>query len=202
MKNAIIFIAAMTLAFSTWAQQEETLFGKARVVGAFGAPIVEFGQFGDNDEIGTSVGGGGGLIIGNFFLGGYGLGTTELAEEIFDDDNNFRLDMGHGGLWFGFTSPHYKLLHFFSSAKIGWGAIGIEIDENNASYDDGIFVLTPEAGVELNVFRWFKIATTVGYRYVDGIRANDDIASDALNGMVATLTFRIGGFGHWHRNNW
>ena len=200
MKKQILFFVLVFLTSSLFAQKHETLFNKARVVGAFGGPIVEFG-FGDGNEFGTSAGGGGGLIVDNFFIGGYGLGGTDFSDEIFENDDIFRLDLGHGGFWLGFTTPHYKMVHVFSSVKLGWGALGIEFDNEDFDYEDGVFVVTPELGLELNIFKFFRIAATAGYRYVDGIRDNGNVATDAFNGMVGTLTFRFGGFGSWH-DNW
>ncbi len=200
MKKQIFFLALTVLSTGLFAQKHETLFNKARVVGAFGAPIVEFGLY-DGDDIGTSVGGGGALIIDNFFIGGYGIGSSDFTDQLFDNEDIFRLDLGHGGFWLGFTTPHYKMVHVFSSVKLGWGALGIEFDDEDLDYDDGIFVVTPELGLELNIFRFFRIAATAGYRHVEGIRDNGNVAADAFNGMVGTLTFRFGGFGHWH-DNW
>ncbi|MEM1320348.1 MAG: hypothetical protein AAGG75_08825 [Bacteroidota bacterium] len=196
MKKLSLLFFVFAICSNLLAQEQETLFRKARVVGAFGGPIVEIGSY--DGETGTAIGGGGGLIIDNFFLGGYGLGGTNITEQLFDSNgDNFSLDIGHGGLWLGFTYKQYKLLHLFSSVKLGWGGVGIEFDDGGPDYDDGIFVVTPELGLELNIFRFFKISATAGYRYVDGIRADGTLDDDHFNGMVGTLTFRFGGFGNW-----
>ena len=199
MKNLAVFFIAFFLTANLFGQRTETLFNKAKVIGAFGGPIVEIGKY--NGESGTAVGGGGGLIINNFFIGGYGLGGTDLTEQIFDNNDDFRLDIGHGGFWFGLVYPQHKMIHVFSSVKVGWGAIGINFDDDDLDYDDGIFVVTPEIGLELNVFRFFKIGAAAGYRYVDGIRAGGSVTEDQFNGMVGTLTFRFGGFGNWRNNS-
>lgn len=200
MKKLIALTMACSMAFALFGQRHETLFNRARVIGAFGGPIVEIGKY--NGENGTAVGGGGGLIINNFFIGGYGLGGTDITEQFFDNDDDFRMDIGHGGFWLGLVYPQNKMIHAFSSVKLGWGAIGINFQDDDLSYDDGIFVVTPEVGLELNVFRFFRIAGTAGYRYVDGIRKGGDVTQDQFNGLVGTLTFRFGGFGNWRGNDW
>jgi len=186
----IIFLFAFSFGFGILTAQEETLFNKARIIGAFGAPIVQYSFHGD--DVTTSVGGGGALIIDNFFIGGYGIGTVN--EDIFDDID--RIELAHGGFWLGATYPSNKLVHLYSSVRVGWGGVDIELDNDPDSFD-GVFVVEPEAGLELNVFKFFRIAATVGYRYVDGINeSNSGLDKNAFNGFIGGLTFRFGGFGH------
>ncbi|MEO1518583.1 MAG: hypothetical protein AAFV95_26440 [Bacteroidota bacterium] len=197
MKQVILLAFAIGFAIQIQAQQTQTLFNRARVVGAFAAPIVEIGI--DDDLRGNAAGGGAALIIDNFFIGGYGIGSSDL-DDLFDDNDDLRLSIGHGGFWVGYAAPSHKLIHLYSSAKIGWGAVDIEFDGSNVDAKDGIFVVTPELGLEVNVFRWFRIGTTLGYRFVDGI-SNENINKDQFQGLIGGLSFRIGGFGNWHRHS-
>ncbi len=196
MKNLFfaVVLACLTLAVNA---QHETLFNKARVVGGFGAPIVEMGL--GNDRT-TAVGGGGAIVIDNFFIGGYGIGSIDF-NALIEDENLEQIDLGHGGFWLGYTYRPYKVLHLYTSARIGWGGVGIDVSGNsNFPRDvDNVFVMTPELGLELNVAKWFRVAGTVGYRYVEGV--NEKLGyyqKDAFNGALANLTFRFGWFG-WHR---
>ncbi|MEM9919092.1 MAG: hypothetical protein AAF990_13405 [Bacteroidota bacterium] len=200
MKNLIFLVLSLMLLTTLNAQQTETLFNRARVIGAFGAPIVEFG-IGDGSKIGGSVGGGGALIIDNFFIGGYGMGSSDI-DDLFNDDE-FELSLGHGGFWVGFTTPSHKLIHLYSSLKVGWGAINIRYSNDDFEASDGVFVVTPDLGLEVNIFRWFRVGTTIGYRFVDGI-SSTDVNKDDFRGLIGGITFRIGGFGSWHRhsNKW
>ena len=200
MKKNLFVIVLCFLTINLFGQRNETLFGKARVIGAFGGPIIEFGDF--NKDMTTSVGGGGGLIIDNFFIGGYGMGTTDLTGLDINGES-FQLDMGHGGFWLGFTFRQYKLLHVFASAKIGWGGIDVNFAGGQFDAHDNIIVSTPELGLELNIFRWFKIAGTIGYRNVVGVTKVMGQTNDSMSGMIGGLTFRFGGFGHWRdRDDW
>ena len=189
----MLLIAAFFWTFNLAAQQE-TLFNRAHVVGAFGGPFIEY-SFG-NDDVTTSVGGGGALIVNDFFIGGYGIGSVD--QNIFD--NNFeRIELAHGGLWLGYTYPSNKLVHLFTSVRLGWGGLGIDLNDDFDTLD-GVFVTTPEAGLEVNVFGFFRIAATAGYRYVSGVNElRSGVDKDAFNGMVGMLTFRFGGFGNRHR---
>lgn len=195
MKKLIVLVFCSFLGLSVFAQHE-TLFNRARVVGAFGAPIVEFGL---NDQINTSVGGGGGIVIDNFFLGGYGLGSIDF-EALFDNDDIEQLEIGHGGFWLGYAYRPDKLIHLYSSARIGWGAVNVQLNDNNVRFSDldKIFVVTPEIGVELNITGWFRLGATAGYRWVDGTNESLGYTDDDFSGGIGTLHFRFGWFG-WRR---
>lgn len=193
----LMLTAAFAVIGIALSAQHETLFGKARVLGGFGGPIVEFGI---GNDLNTAVGGGGGIIISNFFLGGYGLGSLDF-QKILDDDEVEQLDLGHGGFWLGYAYKPHKVVHLFTSTKIGWGALNIKFDDPNQEFSDldQIFVVTPELGIELNVFRWFRVGATGGYRFVDGANEARGYTNDDFGGAIGTLTFRFGWFG-WRRN--
>ena len=193
----LLFTTLLALFGLTAFAQHETLFGRARVVGGFGAPIIEWGL---GNDMNTSVGGGGGVVIDNFFLGGYGMGSVDFNQLIENGDVD-QLDIGHGGFWLGFSVPSHKLIHLYGSTRIGWGAINVKFHDPGQNYRDvdKIFALTPEAGLELNVTRWFRAVGTVGYRRVDGVNANSGYSEDAFNGWTAGLTLRFGWFGAYRK---
>lgn len=191
-KNSFLMILALVFSTGLMAQHE-TLFNRARVVGGFGAPILEMGI---NNNLNTSVGGGGGIVINSFFLGGYGLASVDF-EELFDNGDVKVLDIGHGGFWLGGTFRPYKVLHLYASTRIGWGAVNVDLEDNNQTYSDidKIFVATPEIGVELNLTKWFRVAGTAGYRWVNGTSENREYTNDDFSGAIATVALRFGWFG-------
>jgi len=192
----VIFSTVFTLLTTLLVAQHETIFNNARVVGGFGGPLIEFGL---NNDLNTSYGGGGGVVIGSAFIGGYGMGSVDLGD-IIDGQDVENIEIGHGGFWLGYTYKPYKLVHLFSSAKIGWGAVNIDPDNfdpfDDDSFDDNIFVLTPELGLELNVFKWFRVGGTVGYRWVSGTDGDGVYDDGDFSGAVSTVTFRFGWFGN------
>lgn len=196
MKKLFLTALVCFMGLTVFAQQE-TLFGRARVVGGFGAPIIEWGL---SNDINTSVGGGGGVIIDNFFIGGYGVGSIDF-QRVWDGLDIDQLDIGHGGFWLGFQIPSHKLIHVYGSARIGWGAVNVQFDNPSQRFSDvdKIFVMTPEIGIELNLTRWFRLAGTVGYRWVNGLNTNFGYTDKDFNGTIAGLTLRFGGFGNYRR---
>ncbi len=177
------------------AQRDETLFSKAGRGGLFGAPITEYFDFAEGP--GTATGGGGALIAGDFFFGGYGLVSVDYETRLFEQ--RFRtLEFAHAGLWIGATPMLHKVVHPFFSAKAGWGqvhAISADSAPGSVALADRVFVLTPEAGLELNVFRWFRLAGTFTYRKVYDLDEAFLLYGDDLSGFGGTLTLRFGFFG-------
>ncbi len=174
--------------------QHETLFGDLDVIGAFGGPIVEISQIGE--DVGADVGGGGALILNNLFLGGYGMGTDYPDYEIVGGENagQYNIKFGHGGLWFGYVAKQSKLIHLYSSFKLGWGKARLRQDKETI-FSDRVFVMTPELGVEINLTGFFKLSLTGGYRLVNGVSKLPGLNNDSFNSPVGILTFRFGGFG-------
>ena len=196
-KSICIAILALTCTqiFAQWqgGNRDQTLANSTGRHGFFVSPIVEYGNL--DDKWNTSVGGGLAFIAGDFFIGAYGLGMVE--DDWFDEDLE-QLDMGHGGFWLGYVTPQSRALHLFSSVKAGWGAVNIDFDDG---FDDSdtFFAVTPEAGLEVNIFSWFRVGATVGYRFMNGLEDSANFNRDNLEGMTGALTFRIGGFG---RERW
>lgn len=186
--------------------QDETIFGDVNRIGGFGGPIFEFSNFGSNSNSNTAVGGGGALILDDFYVGGYGIGGIDFSQ------NNFsnvtldiqKLEFGHGGMWFGYTPLQEKAIHPYASAKIGWGEVRYEYDIDpdpdnidKEEFEDRIFAITPEVGVEFNVFHFFRIAATATYRWVDGVDTTNGFQDKDFSKFGATLTLRFGGFGNY-----
>ena len=194
MKQLLLSLGCLLLVASMHAQHE-TLFSRARVVGGFGGPLLEFGDI--KGEFVTSVGGGGGVIIDNFFIGGYGVGSVENIRYNFNGNNDFQMDLAHGGLWLGYTPQSFQLFHPYVSTKIGWGFADFRESRIgfNRSTGDGIFVLTPEAGFELNLTKFFRLVGTVGYRWVTDVDQLEDYSNSDFRSLTGQLTFRFGWFG-------
>jgi hypothetical protein len=193
MKKIILLLFGLSVAAALDAQHE-SLFGRSRVVGAFGAPIVEVGF---RNNLNTSIGGGGGLVINNLFLGAYGLGSLDFRE-LLETGQADRLEIGHGGLWLGFTVNPHSLIHLYGSGRIGWGAVNVSFRDNAFRYReiDKIFVATPEIGLELNITRWLRASGAIGYRHVQGVSGASNYTNEDFSGTVATFAVRIGWFGN------
>jgi len=88
-----VFAAAMiTLTFLGLKAQDseiQTLFSGSTRISGFGGPLMSFTTV--NGQFAHMMGGGGGVLLGDFFIGGYGEGLTNGIPV-----NEYRLDFGHG----------------------------------------------------------------------------------------------------------
>ena len=190
MKNNFILFIFCVFTFQGFGQSQ-TLFSDVEEITGFGGPIVEFSGF--KGEVIPAVGGGGGVFLDDFFIGGYGIGGLDFRDPAVDLEN-YRMKLSHGGFWLGYNHNRDKLVHIFASAKLGWGDIDVKYIGNGERPSDNIFVVQPEAGLEVNLFRWFKLAGTVGYRAVTGVNEIETHSNSDFSGVTGALTFRFGWF--------
>ncbi|MBV6441121.1 MAG: hypothetical protein DYG98_26125 [Haliscomenobacteraceae bacterium CHB4] len=194
-----LLFAFLILFFSPLrAQEEEVVFDKAVVHGGFGGPLIELS--GMADQSGVMVGGGGGVIVNDFFFGGFGQGGSFAEHAIVGQ--LYPINFGYGGLWVGYVKPTHKALHFFSGVKIAGGSISIaesRDDFEDSLFDETVFVLQPEVGVEVNLWKWFRIALTGNLRVVSGIQPHNlaGLKNSDFNSGGMALTLR---FGKFYRN--
>lgn len=184
MKHAIL-ISLLCLVFSSAlsAQRDETLFGKNgfELSGAWGAATYNWSFF-DDDYVYTR-GGYGGLEFGeNFFLG---YGWFRFREDAQPKDAR-AFDMKYNGVMFGITPNSYKAVHPRITMLVGGGKV-----YPKGGGSDRVFVFQPSAGIELNVFKWFRLGGEGGYRIV----ANENLpglkASD-ISAPFAQIDLRFG----------
>lgn len=167
----------MTLVITSNAQIQ-TIFNKcfcSTNISGFGGPIMEFSEIGGQDAI--SVGGMGAVMVNNFYFGGYGQGLTNNVYAS-EDAQALELSFGHGGLIAGFSILPKSAIHLTAGARLGWGALKFhEIRSfsqpsqfNEINFEaDNVYIVTPEAGIELNLFPFMTASATVGYRFVNNI---------------------------------
>lgn len=194
MKYALLFWFFL-LSFALFAQDEEVLFNKVIVQGGFGGPIFELTNI--DNQTGMMFGGGGGVILNDFFIGGFGQGGSFAEHTV--DSRLYPLNMGYGGLWLGYVRPTWKAVHLFADLKVAGGSISLSQsrdDEASEVFDDNIFVVQPGAGAEVNVFGWFRVALTAHYRLVSGISNGHTfgLGNADFNAPAMALTLRFGGF--------
>ena len=196
MKNAIIICFLLAATTAAFAQKDETMFSDVDRIGGWGAPIFEYTNL--NKDVEVVSGGGGALVLNDFYLGGYGMGTAKCSAdgELLEETRRLR----QGGFWIGYTPLQHRVVHPYASVKLGWGKANYKLLDDLtgnelSSQRSSIFVTTPEAGLEVNVFSFFRIAATASYRWVNGFDGVGSFDSDVLSSFGGTLTLRFGGFG-------
>ena len=185
------------------------LLSEKTVISGFGSPFVEFSSV--NNQFAVCLGGGGAMMINQtFFLGGYfeGILTNHYREDLqlIVDDENPKISFEHGGIWLGYIYKHQKAVHGGLSMKLGWGEIDLKDGEggnpeSEFDYRDRIFLIQPQAELELNLTDWFKVNVGLGYRIVTGIDATYEETGKMVNfyenrdfnSPIGTVTLIFGG---------
>lgn len=225
----IAFSLIMTIsAGNLLAQDQEMKYlfqGKDKDVSISGFAGI-FNEFsGFDGDFAFSMGGGAALLIDQrFYIGGYGLGLTTRHLKSYDRYNydGTELDnlvdvytrFGHGGFWLGYIHNPKKAINFGGNLKLGWGSYSLT-DKKYPGEDykwenyaiDNVFVITPQADLNMNLLKWMRLSVGVGYRIVTGVDKtyytmdeNNNLVEkpymekNALNSVTGNITLAFGWF--------
>ena len=188
----ILFIGA----FALQAQKQETLRSTARNKGGFGGLYFVFSQA--NGDAGGGAGINGAFIRNDWFFGGF------LQAESFDqrriNNSNYNPGLFTTGPWIGYAYPSYKLVHLYTSLKIGFGGAVLTRQDNdpfdNDDFSTGVIAIMPEIGAEINALPWLRIAATLGYRSVGNLTGLPGYGPRDFNSPMFAISLRAGAFGY------
>ena len=208
MKKTVIFLIVVSCVSLAYAQDDyrdpdemSTIFSKKRSNGGYGALSIAYSKIDGKDAF---IGGArGGWIIDHSFaigLGGYGFINDIDYHDIFDNDLDYKLAGGYGGLFVEPIIGPKMPVHLSFPVLVGIG--GISYIEHHRHWDswrsdddssDAFFVLEPAVELEFNMTRHFRIAASVSYRFTSDIEMlHTD--PDILEGFTAGLVFKFGKF--------
>jgi len=160
MKKTITLLSFLMITLTSMhAQKDETIFnhGGIDLTGVWGGSINNLTNFSDNFDISN-----GGYFVfefnKNFMIGWTGYGSETTLQ------NGTLANIKGRDLLLGYAPNSYKTIHLTTYLQTGGGKL--EIGENAT---DQVFVMQPSIGVELNVFRWFRIGADTGYRFVTNV---------------------------------
>jgi len=182
MKRIITLLALFMCTLTMMqAQKDQTIFSQGGIdlTGVWGGSINNLTNFSDNFDISN-----GGYFVfefnKNFLIGwtGYGSETTL--------DNGMRADVDGHDLLLGYSIQSHKPIHPIAYLQTGGGKLKI-----GESPTDQVFVMQPSIGVEVNVFRWFRIGADTGYRFVTNVDTEGFTDSD-LSSPYIGLRLKFG----------
>jgi hypothetical protein len=194
MKKILILTLGLFAAGAMFAQREETLFNQTRLdlTGFWFSDSHNF-TFLDEDTEYFS-GGNFAFEFGRSLMVGWAWQRMKDSYPLPTENGVY--DLRHRGVLLGYAPATSKVLHPYMSAVIGGGRI--EFDNNNSLSRDRVFVLQPAVGLEVNVFRWFRIGAEGGYRLVSDVDGGGLQSSD-VSKPFAQLQLR---FGYSWGNSW
>lgn len=140
----------------------------------------------------------GAFIRNDWFFGGF------IQLESFDrrriNGRDYTPKLIATGPWFGYAYPSYKVVHLYTSLKLGFGGAVLTRQDNNPSdnddYGDAVIFFIPEIGAEVNALSWLRIAGTFGYRAVGNLSGLPGYAPRDFSSPTFTISLRAGAFGY------
>ena len=164
-----------------YGQREQTVFnnGGIHLTGVFGGYTNGLVRF--DEEFSLNNGGFFAFELNNDFLigwSGYGAGET------LDDGRD--VEINGNDLLLGYTFNSNRSVHPVIYMKGGRG--DLEIDGESS---ENVAVFEPSAGLEINVFRFFRIGLEGGYRFVTGVDRSSVSGAD-LSSPVVGLRLKFG----------
>lgn len=183
-----ILIAAVLLGLSGPAvAQEQTLLSGGIRSSGWGGPVVAFTSI--NGQFAVLAGGRGAWLINSRFgLGGAGYGlTNEVQVEPVGPPR--QVEFGYGGVDLEYIINSDDLVHFTVNALIGGGGI----TRTSIAATDGVFVLQPQANVDVNLTGFMRIGLGGGYRAVFDVD-HAGFTNGMFSAAFGALTFKFGSF--------
>ena len=199
MKRTVLVVLGLLVAGAVFAQNRpQTLIGDGvEFTSGFGGFMIQFAPV--RGDFAAMTGGGGAVLINNaFYFGGYGMSMSDDIR-ITSGVEDYEVSFDHGGLMMGFIIRPVKIFHLGLSSKVGWGDISFnQFDTGGFGFvgptrRDNVFVVNPQAELEVNMTSWFKINASVGYQLTNGVN-NFYYSDQDFNGTTIGLSFLFGWF--------
>jgi len=177
MKKTITLLAFLMCSITMMqAQRDQTVFNQGGIdlTGVWGGSINNLTNFNNNFDISN-----GGYVVfefnKNFLVGWTGYGSESTL------DNGMKANIDGHDLLLGYAFQSHKPIHPIAYLQTGGGKLAID-----DSPTDQVFVMQPSIGIEVNVFRWFRIGADTGYRFVTNVDTpgfNDNDLSSPYVGL-------------------
>ena len=184
-KLSSVVLTVLLLATAITAQEEETLFGESglKLTGAWGMPV--FGMSFFENETAATRGTFWGLEFNDVILVGFGNERTFESVSLKEGDGG-KYKFKHSGFHLHFYPKKERVIHPAFGFMLGGGELKDDFDN-----EDPLFVVQPTAGFEINVFKWWKVGTDVGYRFVSRTDL-PNIEDKDLSSLFVNLNLRFG----------
>ena len=199
MRKFTLFGLVLLITMTAWSQEKEykTLvdFDQVRISGQ-GGPFMQFTAI--DGEFAHMLGGGGAILVGDFYFGAYGLGLTNNIpvnrSALAGYQPGDRLTASHGGFWLGYSLFGDRAIHVAISSLIGWGELGVRGETYPENlWPDGIFVLCPTLELEMNLTQFFRLGVGASYNLYSFVDLPGYTSSD-FSSPGGFLSFKFGWF--------
>ncbi len=170
----------------------QTIFPSQVKISGMGGPFMIFSAV--DGQFVHLMGGGGGVIVNDIVLGGFGYGSTNhLQPPKLPEYNDLNLQYGFGGFMVGYTHHASRAIHPAFYVSAGWGEIQLNDRQDVTYMKDNIFIILPQLEAEFNFTHFFKLGIGVCYPIATGVdipgTSNPDFSRPG-----GTLSLRFGKF--------
>jgi hypothetical protein len=186
--------ATIARADSTTADPQETLFQRRnRAPGEIGWYVSPTSGFTSIDgDFAYTAGLRSAVVVNRTF--GYGLAGNLIGTESTQfAKNDVRNIGGYAGAYVQYIVRSNSVVHAFADVTAGLGSWCPTIDDDGCQQRRDFGFLEPTVNVELNVFRWMRVSTGVGYR-ATLTESGPGYGSRQLSGVVARSGLIFGMF--------
>lgn len=215
MKKIVYLILICLSAFSLKAQDDQikTLLSDSTQIGGYVGLSLDYNYI-DNRE-GLLIGGRAGWTIGHMLsigVAGSGFFTEAKPSDMYFGGGVYNYGGGYGGIFIEpIVLPKFPV-HLSFPVILGFGKINYYDDLFAQQYDneyeriidtDSYFIAQPGVELELNVFKNFRLALALNYRFTSAIDLIDPVSSAPnariapqypLNTLNAGVCFKFGVF--------
>jgi len=201
MKINIYLLLFFTSFGASFTHAQEVLLDKAPRVSGFVSITPMVSSF--DDQLAYSQSASVAAIFNQkFYIGFFAESLwTRMDRGLYQNNDCCEPAFGSTGLMIGSIIKPKKLIHFDVRAKVGLGALRVTDNSSPSTifgdFDsdyEPVFVAHPSAGVEINITKFFKLNTHVGYRYIGHIDDNN-ISRNSMNGITGQIGLVFGWFG-------
>ena len=178
-----------------------TIFNKNKSNGGYGAISLNYSQIDNKDAF--IMGARGSWVIDHSLaigLGGYGFINGVDTNYLFDNDHEYDLGGGYGGLIIEPIVLPRLPVHISVPVLLGVGGVAFidsYDDWNDWYYDDeqgdAFLVLEPAVELEFNMSKHIRMAASMSYRFTSDVEL-ENIDPDVLEGPTVGLVFKFGKF--------
>jgi hypothetical protein len=185
-KRPLFVLLLLGVTFAASAQEPH----KFQLSGGFGGPFINVSTITSKPSI--AIGGGGAAVFNNgLFVGGFGVGTSDMLT-VKSSVINYKLQVEYGGFWLGYIRKLYKKYKISASMKAGFGEAKMIDDSQKQLYYDDIVVFSPEISISRKISGISAIELGAFYNAFTDINFQNYRNKD-FSSLGVSLKFKFGG---------
>lgn len=196
MHKFLVFFIFLLQSWFLTAQDKTLLPEDTSAVKVFLVAGVDYGTVYNHNAFTLDISGG--FDYHNIYFGGFGCSVINDIEVNQDTlYQNMQIDLGYGGLIFGYDFFTEKRIHFFVGSQFGWGVVSLSQKKiaNKVEYMervdyDNVFLLKPIAMIEFTITPHFTINAGANYSFMNGISSLKGFSNNDFKGINYVLSLK------------